>query len=57
MLRNDAALLDIVQAGKLILQFAQGLSREQLDSDLRTQSAVLYQIIAKANEVAAYYTG
>ena len=44
MSRDNASLLDIVQAGQLILQFAQGLSRDQLASDLRTQSAILYQI-------------
>ncbi|NJN87914.1 MAG: DUF86 domain-containing protein [Leptolyngbyaceae cyanobacterium SL_7_1] len=44
MSRDNASLLDIVRAGQLILQFAQGLDREQLDSDLRTQSAILYQI-------------
>ncbi|MDX2213355.1 MAG: DUF86 domain-containing protein [Oculatellaceae cyanobacterium bins.114] len=44
MSRDNASLLDVVQAGQLILQFAQGLSRDQLASDLRTQSAILYQI-------------
>ena len=44
MSRDKASLLDIDRAGKLILQFAQGLSRKQLESDLRTQSAILYQI-------------
>ncbi|MBD2310812.1 DUF86 domain-containing protein [Desertifilum sp. FACHB-1129] len=44
MSRDDAALLDIIRAGQLILEFAQGLSREQLNSDVRTQSAILYQI-------------
>lgn len=44
MSRDNASLLDIARAGQLILQFAQGLSREQLEVDLRTQSAILYQI-------------
>jgi|SRR6478672_442857 len=44
MSRDNASLLDIVRAGQLILQFAQGLNREQLESDLRTQSAILYQV-------------
>jgi hypothetical protein len=34
MSRDKAALLDIIQAGQLVLQFAQGLSREQLAVDL-----------------------
>ncbi len=41
---DSASLLDIVRAGQLILQFAQGVSREQLESDLMRQSAILYQI-------------
>jgi uncharacterized protein with HEPN domain len=44
MSRDEASLLDIVRAGELILQFAEGLDRNQLESDLRTQSAILYQI-------------
>ncbi|MCG9887292.1 MAG: DUF86 domain-containing protein [Cyanobacteria bacterium] len=44
MSRDEASLLDIIQAGQLILQFAQGLDRAQLRADLRTQSAILYQI-------------
>nr|WP_290228256.1 DUF86 domain-containing protein [Trichocoleus desertorum] len=44
MSRDKASLLDIVQAGQLVLQFSQGFSREQLEADLRSQSAILYQI-------------
>jgi uncharacterized protein with HEPN domain len=44
MSQDKASLLDIVRAGQLILQFAHGLDREQLEADLRTQSAILYQI-------------
>jgi uncharacterized protein with HEPN domain len=44
MSRDNASLLDIIRAGQLILQFSQGLDRDQLESDLRTQSAILYQI-------------
>jgi uncharacterized protein with HEPN domain len=44
MMRDQASIIDIVRAGQLILQFAQGLNRDQLESDLRTQSAILYQI-------------
>ncbi|MEM8604822.1 MAG: DUF86 domain-containing protein [Cyanobacteria bacterium P01_H01_bin.121] len=44
MRHDEASLLDIMQAAQLILQFAQGLSREQLSTDIRTQSAILYQI-------------
>lgn len=44
MSRDSASLLDIVRDGELILQFAQGVSREQLESDVMRQSAILYQI-------------
>lgn len=44
MSRDNASLLDIVQAGQLILQFSQGLNRNQLESDLQTQSVILYQV-------------
>jgi len=44
MSRDSASLLDIVRAGQLVLQFAQGLKREQLASDVLRQSAILYQI-------------
>lgn len=44
MSRDSASLLDIVRAGQLVLQFAHGLNREQLASDVLRQSAILYQI-------------
>ncbi|NCQ83215.1 MAG: DUF86 domain-containing protein [Microcystis aeruginosa W13-18] len=44
MWRDKAFLLDIVRAGQLAQQFADQLDRELLESDLRTQSAILYQI-------------
>ncbi len=44
MLRDNASLLDIVRAGQLILQFTKGINRNQLESDLLIQSAILYQI-------------
>ena len=37
--------MDIVKAGRQVLQFAEGLTREQLDLDFMRQSAILYQII------------
>jgi uncharacterized protein with HEPN domain len=44
MSRDSASLLDIVTAGQLVLQFAQGFNREELASDVLRQSAILYQI-------------
>lgn len=45
MQRNEAYLLDIVNAGKHILNFGQDLSREDLSDNVEKQSAILYQII------------
>lgn len=44
MSRDSASLLDIVRTGQLVLEFARDVNREQLREDLRTQSAILYQI-------------
>lgn len=44
MSRDDASLLDMIQAGQLVLQFAQNLDRQQLETDLLTHSAILYQV-------------
>lgn len=44
MSRDSASLLDIDRAGRLVLQFSQGVDRESLESDLEKQSAILYQI-------------
>lgn len=44
MLRDKASLLDIFKAGQLAIEFARGMSREQLASDVMRQSAILYQI-------------
>lgn len=45
MSRDRASLLDIVGAGTLILQFAQGIDRPALTIDREKQSAILYQIV------------
>ncbi len=45
MSRDDASLLDIARASRLILQFAQSLTKEELTNNLEKQSAILYQIV------------
>ena len=45
MLRDNASLADIIKAGRQVVQFAEGLTREQLELDFIRQSAILYQII------------
>jgi len=44
MTRDDATLLDIVNAARLIQSFIQAMTQEAFLSDLKTQSAVLHQI-------------
>jgi uncharacterized protein with HEPN domain len=44
MSRDDAALLDITNAACLIQTFIQGMTKEALLVDLKTQSAVLHQV-------------
>ena len=45
MLRDDASLLDIYNAGQDILSYAQDLSPEVLEADQMRLSAILYQIV------------
>jgi uncharacterized protein with HEPN domain len=44
MLRDDATLLDIANAARLAQLFIQGMTQEAFFADLKTQSAVLYQL-------------
>jgi uncharacterized protein with HEPN domain len=44
MPRDDATLLDIVNAARLIQTFIQDMTKEAFLVDLKTQSAVLHQI-------------
>jgi uncharacterized protein with HEPN domain len=45
MLRDDAALLDIIHAARLIQDFTRGMDQTTFLTDLKTQSAVLHQIL------------
>ena len=44
MTRDDAILLDVVNAARHIQTFVQDMSKEAFLADLKTQSAVLHQI-------------
>ena len=44
MSRDDATLLDIANAARLIQAFIQGMTKEAFLGDLKTQSAVLHQV-------------
>jgi len=45
MYRDSATLLDIARAARLVLNFTQGTNRVTFFNDLRTQSAVLHQLM------------
>lgn len=45
MSRDDAVLLDMLIAARRATEFAAGLTRDQLSSDLKTQSAILHQLL------------
>jgi uncharacterized protein with HEPN domain len=44
MLRDEAALLDAAKFAENIQQLMQGINRSSFEADLRTQSAILYQL-------------
>ncbi len=45
MERDKATLLDIANAAHLVLEFIQDLEKDAFIDDLKTRSAVLYQLI------------
>ncbi len=45
MPRDDATLLDIARASQLVLDFTKGISRDAFRDDLKTQSAVMHQLL------------
>lgn len=45
MRRDEATLLDIAKAARLVMTFTQGMAKEEFLNDLKTQSAVLYQLL------------
>ena len=51
MQRDAATLLDIVRAAQLIVAFLQGIDRAGFEHDLKTQSAVLHQLMVMGEAV------
>ena len=45
MQRDQATLLDILRGARLAIEFTAGLTRDTLEDDLKTQSAVLHQLM------------
>jgi uncharacterized protein with HEPN domain len=51
MKRDDAALLDIAQATRLAIEFVKEMNEHQFEKDLKTQSAVLHQLMVLGEAV------
>jgi uncharacterized protein with HEPN domain len=51
MARDEAVLLDIVRAAQLVLEFRQGMDRAAFFEDLKTQSAILHQLMVMGEAV------
>ena len=51
MQRDEATLLDIATAARLVQTFIRGLEKEAFLNDHKTQSAVLYQLIVMGEAV------
>jgi uncharacterized protein with HEPN domain len=51
MQRDEATLLDIAQAARLVLAFMQGMTKKAFLGDLKTQSSVLYQLVVMGEAV------
>jgi uncharacterized protein with HEPN domain len=49
--RDEAVLLDIVRAAKLVLKFREGMDKAGFTDDLKTQSAVLHQLMVMGEAV------
>jgi uncharacterized protein with HEPN domain len=44
-IRDRATLLDITRSARLVLDFSQNLSQKSLAQDLKSQSAILHQLL------------
>jgi len=51
MRRDETTLLDIAEAARLVVSFAQDMSKAVFLDDYKTQSAVLYQLIVMGEAV------
>lgn len=51
MSRDDASLLDIARAARLILAFKEGMDKAAFLQDFKTQSAILHQLLVMGEAV------
>jgi uncharacterized protein with HEPN domain len=45
MFRDEAILLDVVNAARRSIEFVSGLKKSDFESDVKTQSAVIHQLL------------
>ncbi|MDZ7289133.1 MAG: DUF86 domain-containing protein [candidate division KSB1 bacterium] len=51
MSRDEAVVLDIAQAARLILEFKHGMDKTAFLDDIKTQSAILHQLMVMGEAV------
>lgn len=51
MSRNDATLLDIAQAARLVIEFQSEVTEAEFYKDAKTQSAILHQLMVLGEAV------
>jgi uncharacterized protein with HEPN domain len=51
MARDEATLLDIARAARLVIEFKQGIDKAAFLQDFKTQSAVLHQLMVMGEAV------
>jgi uncharacterized protein with HEPN domain len=51
MKRDEAVLLDLARACRLILEFTEGMDKATFLDDLKTQSSVLHQLMVMGEAV------
>lgn len=51
MRRDEVALLDVEKAGRLVITFVHGMTKDVFLDDIKTQSSVLYQLTVMGEAV------
>ena len=51
MPRDEAILMDIAKAARLVTQFKQAMDKAAFENDLKTQSAILHQLLVLGEAV------
>ena len=51
MSRDEATLFDIARAARLVVEFKQGMDKEAFLQDIKTQSAIVHQLMVMGEAV------